>query len=187
MKAAKVLLEQGKIGTDVVLLLDEVYLQKDSQYQDGKLVGADNEGNLYKGVMTFMINSLKQSIPFVIKAIPEIKIEGKWLSEHIDNCITSLDSVGFNVCAFISDNHSTKVLAFKYLFNIYEHKQKGENSINHPSNTANHTYLFFDIVHLLKNIRNNLFNSLRFIFPSFKFDQFFDPIDVPGVKLEIVS
>ena len=76
MKVAKVLLEQGKIGTDVVLLLDEVYLQKHSQYQNGKLVGADNEGNLNKGVMALMINNLKKSIPFVIKAIPERKIEG---------------------------------------------------------------------------------------------------------------
>ena len=30
LKAAKVLLKQGKIFTEVVLLLDEVYLQKDS-------------------------------------------------------------------------------------------------------------------------------------------------------------
>ena len=75
LKAAKVLLEQGKIGTHVVLLLGEVYLQKDSQYQDGKLVGADNEGKLYKGVMTFMINNLKKSLFFVIKAIPEINSE----------------------------------------------------------------------------------------------------------------
>ena len=127
--------------------------------------------------MIFMIISLKKSIPIVIKAIPEIKIEGKWFSEHVDNCITSLNSVGFNVCAIISDNHSTNVLAFKYLFNMYGNEQKGEN-INRPSNTANHIYLFFDPVHLLKNIRNNLFNSQRFIFPSFKFDQFFDPIDV---------
>ena len=43
LKAAKVLLEQRKIGDDVALLLDEVYLQNDSQYQDGKLVAADNE------------------------------------------------------------------------------------------------------------------------------------------------
>ena len=183
LKAAKVLLEQGDIGTDVVLLLDEVYLQKDSQYQDGELVGADNEGNLYKGVMTFMINSLKKSIPLVVKAIPEIKIEGKWLSEHIDNCITSLSSVGFNVCAVISDNHSTNVSAFKYLFNMYGNEQKGENIITHPSNPANRIYLFFDPVHLLKNIRNNLFNSQRFIFPSFKFDEFFDPIDVPSGEI----
>ena len=68
-----------------------------------KLVGADNEGNLTKGVMKFMINNLKKYIPFVIKAIPETKIEGKWVSEHIDNCITSFNSVGFNVCAIISD------------------------------------------------------------------------------------
>ena len=70
LKATKVLLEQRKIGTDVVLLLDEVYLQKYSQYQDEKLVGAVNEGNMHKGVMAFMLNSLKKSIPFVIKAIP---------------------------------------------------------------------------------------------------------------------
>ena len=65
---------------------------------------------------------------------------------------------------------------------MYGNEQKGEN-INHPSNTANHICLFFDPVHSLKNIRNNLFNSQRFIIPSFKFDQFFDPIDVPGGKL----
>ena len=62
LKAAKVLLEQGKMSTDVAFLLDEVYLQKDSQYQDGKLAGADNERNLYEGVMTFIINSLNRSL-----------------------------------------------------------------------------------------------------------------------------
>ena len=64
---------------DVVLLLDEIYLQKDAHYQDGKLVGADEDGNLFKGVMAFMIISLKKCIPFVIKAVPETTIEGKWL------------------------------------------------------------------------------------------------------------
>ena len=85
-------------------------------------------------------------------AIPEIKIEEKWLSEHIDNCITSLNSVGFNVSAIVSDNPSTNVLAFKYLFNKYGNEQKCKNIINHPSNAANHIYLFFDPVHLLKNL-----------------------------------
>ena len=101
LKVVKVLLEQGKIGTDVVLLLDEVYLQKHSQYQNGKLVGADNEGNLNKGVMALMINNLKKSIPFVIEAIPERKIEGN----GFHNCITSLNNVEFNVSAIISDNY----------------------------------------------------------------------------------
>ena len=93
--------------------------------------------------MTFMLNSLKKSIPFTIKAIPETKIEGKWFSEHIDSCITSFNSVEFNVCAITSDNHSTNVLAFKFLFSMYGNEQKGENIVNHPSNTAKHIYLFF--------------------------------------------
>ena len=126
-------MEQEKIGTDVALLLDEVYLQIDSQYQDGKLVDAENEGNLYKGVVTFMINSLKKYIPFVIKVIPEIKSEGKWLLEHIDNCITSFNSVGFNIFAIILHNHSINVLVFKYLFNIYGNEQKMKTLlITHP-------------------------------------------------------
>ena len=32
------------------LLLDEVYLRKDSQYQGGKVAGVGCEGNLLKGV-----------------------------------------------------------------------------------------------------------------------------------------
>ena len=95
--------------------------------------------------MTFMINSLKKYIPFVIKAIPEMTIEGKWLSEHLDNCITSLNSV-------VSLNQYFNV-------NMYGNEQKGENIINHPSNTANHVYFllllllllllfYFDPVHL---------------------------------------
>ena len=86
-------------------------------------------------------------------------MEGKWLSEHIDNCITSLNSVGFNVCAIVSDNHLTNVLAFKYLFNMCGNEQKGGNIVNHPSNTAKYIYLFYDPVQLWKNIHNNLFNS----------------------------
>ena len=45
IKALKVLLHQRKIG-DVVLLLNEIYLQKDIQYRGGKFVGVDSEGNL---------------------------------------------------------------------------------------------------------------------------------------------
>ena len=40
-------------------------------------------------------------------------------------------------------------------------------------------------MHLLKNIRNDLFNSQRFIFPYFKFYQFFNPIDVPGGEINL--
>ena len=39
--------------------------------------GGDVEGNLYKGVVAFMIKGLSKSISFVIKALPETKISGE--------------------------------------------------------------------------------------------------------------
>ena len=54
--------------------------------------------------------------------------------------------------------------------------------IIHPIQ-ANISICLFDPVHLLKKIRSNLFNSQRFIFPSLKFDQVFDPIDVTGGEI----
>ena len=77
--------------------------------------------------MTFMTNSLKQSIPFVIKAIPEVKIEGLWLSGQTDECSHTLHKTGFNIVAVISDNHSTSVPAFNILIKKYPHTRKDIN------------------------------------------------------------
>ena len=71
MKSIKILLDDRKISKDIVLLLDEIYLQKEEQYHDGKLIGKDLDGKHYKGVMTFMIVGMRENIPFVIKGIPE--------------------------------------------------------------------------------------------------------------------
>ena len=38
------------------------------------------------------------------------------------------------------------------------------------------TYLFFDMVHLIKNVRNNLLNKKKFVFPKFSFDLFEDKL-----------
>ena len=40
-------------------------------------------------------------------------------------------------------------------------------------------YLFFDVIHLFKNIRKNLINLKKFVFPLFQFDLFHDAIHVP--------
>ena len=64
-KALKILHEQGKISKDCVLMVDEMYLQKATHYHSGEYVGADEDGNLYKGIVAFMIVRLKESIPYV--------------------------------------------------------------------------------------------------------------------------
>ena len=52
-----------------------------------------------------MIVGVRKNVPFVVKAVPESKIEGKWLSGQIVETIQSLHEIGFHVRAVISDNH----------------------------------------------------------------------------------
>ena len=50
----------------------------------------------------------------------------------------------------------------------------------YPSGSDKKTYLFYDHVHLLKNVRNNLLNARIFIFPEFRF---LDVIRVPAGEI----
>ena len=61
------MMETGKVSDDYVLLVDEMYLQKNVQYHGGSFIG-DDDGNLYSGIVVVMVVSLKESIPFVVKA-----------------------------------------------------------------------------------------------------------------------
>ena len=167
LKAIKILLQEKKMDKDIVLLIDEMYLQKEVQFQGGQLIGCDDNNELYKGIMTFMIVGMKKNVPFAVKAIPETKIEGKWLALQIAESIQTLHEIGFHVRAVISDNHPSNVAAFNDLYFKYGCSSH-ENLILHPSSSDRFIYMFFDSVHLLKNIRNNLLNSKRLIFPEFK-------------------
>ena len=80
LQAAKKLLDAGEISTDVILIADEadeMYLQESTQYHSGQFYGADEDDKLYKGIIVFMLVGLKKSIPVVIRAIPEISVNGK--------------------------------------------------------------------------------------------------------------
>ena len=59
--AVKSLLVKGHRFQDSVLLVDEMYLQKGTQFHGGKYIGADENDELYKGIMVFMITGLKYS------------------------------------------------------------------------------------------------------------------------------
>ena len=90
LKALKTLYEKGSFSRNCILMIDEMYLQKSAQYQSGEYVEIDEEGNLHKGVVAFMVVGLKQSIPFVVQAIPELTFNGQWLVENININIDNL-------------------------------------------------------------------------------------------------
>ena len=133
---AKLLLEKEKISKDVVLMIDEMYLQKSQEYCGGE---CGEEGNLFKGLVGFMIVRLQKSIPYVIKSIPETKIEGEWLKKEIIKSIKTLHSLGFSVHVVIADKHSTKVSAFSKIHN----SNGGDKDDLAVIKDGNKIYLFF--------------------------------------------
>ena len=74
---ATTLRDKGHISNDIVLLVDEMYLQKENQYHGGRYVGADENGEFYSGILVMMAVGLKQSVPVVVRALPETGIRGE--------------------------------------------------------------------------------------------------------------
>ena len=179
IKALKLMMETGNVSADCVILVDETYLQKGVQYHGGSFIGLDDDGNLYSGVVVFMVVSLKESIPFVVKACPEFKITGEWLCCQMEETLETMCTSSFKVRAVITDNHATNVLAFK----ILRSKYGVEDNDLYFTFMENKIFNLYDSVHLMKNIRNNLLNAKRFVFPSFDFLEFEDAIHVDAGEI----
>ena len=90
------------------------------------------------------------------------------IKEQILDSLKTLKNCGFRVRALVSDNHSAKVLAYKMLLKESGHLDD-HLFIEHNYQKI---YLLHDAVHLIKNVRNNLLNYKRFIFPAFEYDGF---------------
>ena len=100
----------------------------------------------------------------------------------MDDCKTKLSKYGFKVRALVADNLSSNVKAFSNLLSSYNGKQI---FIHHPAyGDQLKTYLFYNMVHGIKNERNNLLNLKKFVFPAFHFDQLRDKILVPSGYLQ---
>ena len=95
--------------------------------------------------------------------------------------IEILSNSGFVVRGVVSDNHSITVNAFSILKNKYA-SNPSDLFISYPY-VEKKIYLFCDSVHLLKNIRNNLFNAKWFIFPEYLFNSESFSIHVPGGEI----
>ena len=107
------------------------------------------------------------------------QITGEWLKDELLACLKLLQENGFPVRGIVSDDHSSKVNLYKELRSACD---AGVDDLYITLNNQK-TYLFFDFVHLVKNIRNNLLNRKRFLFPTFNFTGFYDPISVSGGEI----
>ena len=116
-----------------------------------------------------MFVGLKKLTPFVVQAVSEVTFNGQWLCDKTVSNIENLGNSGFCVRGIAVDNHSSNVNAFTSLKDLFNSESK--LFFEHSANHAKRTYMFFDIVHLIKNIRNNLLNEKKFVFPEFSYNQ----------------
>ena len=86
LQGVKSLLEKGHLSQDCILLVGEIYLQKRTQLHSGEYIGANEN----KGIMVFMITGLKNPVSSVVKACPEVTVNGEWLSQEILKCLFHL-------------------------------------------------------------------------------------------------
>ena len=94
---------------------------------------------------------------------------GTWAANEMMQCLDDLFSIGLRVRGIVTDNHSANVAAFNLLLSSMPGNQK--NFFVHPNATTK-TYVLFDSVHLIKNVRNNLINARKFVFPAMDFKVF---------------
>ena len=45
----------------------------------GEIIGANENNELYKELLSFMIVELKENVPYIIKSLPERNIDGEWI------------------------------------------------------------------------------------------------------------
>ena len=115
LEANKLLLEEGKVDSDCILMLDEMYLQKCSEYSGGKYVGLGKKCNFLKSILVFIIVSLKKSIPYLIKSCPQTEINGDIVFLEVKESLSVLKSAGFNVRSIVADNHSINISGYGQL------------------------------------------------------------------------
>lgn len=143
----------------VNLLVDEIYLDPQLTFKGGKLIGASVEGSatdIAKTVLVFFLNSVCSSYKDVVALLPVSNLTSDKLYSFAINVIQELTAVGFKVVSIITDNNSINISLFSTFHK--EHTNNNGNLMN-PCCPGLPLFLFFDPVHILKNIRNNWINA----------------------------
>ena len=73
---------------------DEIYLQKCEEYFGGETFGVDERGEIFKGMLSFMLVGLKINTHFIINCVTEREVNGYFVLNNLKDCLHELD---FNV------------------------------------------------------------------------------------------
>ena len=82
--------QQRRISGDFILILDKIYLQESEEYFGRDIFRTNEDRDLYKGMLCFVIIGLKNSIPCVIKSVPENELSDQFIKDPLIECLKIL-------------------------------------------------------------------------------------------------
>ena len=149
--------------------MDEVHIRSDVAYKGGKIFGSiDNPNDPATTVFSLMVSSLMRKFSTIVRLIPLGSSSAAYLHPIITKAINDIEACGLFVEAVCTDNYPLNVSLYK-LFS--DDGKTLQPKVIHPSNPERSIILFFDIVHIIKSIRNNWLNlkdfEKTFIYPKF--------------------
>ena len=134
------------------------------EYCGGEFFGSNINNELCKGNVCFMIIGLKENVPYFVKVAPVTFLNSELLKDELLNCLELLITGRFNMRADICDNHAANV-------SVLQFGEDNESLLIMRINKQK-VYLFYNTLHLIKNVRNNLLSKKRLVFQQFRFFEF---------------
>lgn len=130
-----------------IILQDEVYVKQMMLYHGGCVFGrsVDRPDCLAKTVLGIMIACMFGGPNFLSHILPVARLNSKFLHQQISGTLDAIKQAGGHVTAIVSDGNRNNQAFFKLFPSVPQR----------PWQTETGMFLFFDYVHLLKNIRNN--------------------------------
>ena len=153
----------------VILQMDEVHIRSDTSYKGGKIIGSiDHPEDPPTTVFSMMVSSFMKKNSTIVRLIPLGSSSATTLFPIVTKTISDIERCNMYVDAICTDNYPLNVS----LFELFSADQKSLLPIvKHPCDPIRDLILFFDIVHIIKSVRNNWLNLKNyekvFIFPKF--------------------
>ena len=140
----------NQFDTNVLLMIDEIYIAKRVEYARGEVQGLTADGEVASTLLCFMIKSITSKYRDLVAMYPMTKLTAEKLNDCFNEVLAQLHCVSFNVVAISVDNAAANR---KFFINCL---CQGE-LMTHITNplTQQPIFLIFDPVHDLKNVYNN--------------------------------
>ena len=147
--------------------MDEVHIRSGASYKGGRIIGSiENPEDPPTTVFSIIVSSLAKKYSTIVRLIPLGSSSAKVLFPIVRNTISDIESCNLFVEAMCTDNYPLNVSLFK-LFS--DDSKTLQPQVKHPCDPSRNLILFFDIVHIIKSIRNNWLNlhdyDKTFVFP----------------------